>query len=151
MAAVFIFPARGNSHSVVGSICRDPRRIAKSGLPRRSFSLDGFVKGDPALDWGLRGKAPAIKTSRKPAPQNRIPLAAIEPISHSATLSRLALIERSLRFSISISQQRNSAAKAGMPAKCQPGKVRGGSVAPFGPVQTGREYPASAPTGSRAG
>jgi hypothetical protein len=67
----------------------------------------GFVKGDPALDWGCRGNAPVIDTSGKPALQNRIHLSAFEPISHFAAISRLALIERAQRFSIAISRQIN--------------------------------------------
>ena len=67
----------------------------------------GFVKGDPALDWGLRGNAPVINSSGKPALENRIHLPAFEPISHSAAISRLALIERAPRFSITVSPQIN--------------------------------------------
>jgi hypothetical protein len=67
----------------------------------------GFVKGDPALDWGFRGNAPVIDTSGKPALQNRIHLPAFEPISHSAVIGRLALIERASRFSITIPRQIN--------------------------------------------
>jgi hypothetical protein len=67
----------------------------------------GFVKGDPALDWGFRGNAPVIDLSAKPALKNRIHLSAFEPISHSAATSRLALIERVPRFSITFPRQIN--------------------------------------------
>jgi hypothetical protein len=104
-------------------VCADERRIrldaekvAEPGALRalsvqsvaiRTDCEAGFVKGDPALDWGFRGKAPVIHPSGKPALQNRIHLAAFEPISHSAAISRLALIERAPRFSITISRQIN--------------------------------------------
>jgi hypothetical protein len=32
----------------------------------------GFVKGDPALDWGFRGNAPVINIPGKPALKTRI-------------------------------------------------------------------------------
>ena len=67
----------------------------------------GFDKGEPALDWGYRGKAPVINPSGKPALKNRIHRAAFESISHSAAISRLALIERAQRFSITIDRQIN--------------------------------------------
>ena len=67
----------------------------------------GLVKGDPALDWGFGGKAPVIHPSGKPAPQNRIHPTVSKPISRSAAISRLALIERAPRFSITISRQIN--------------------------------------------
>ena len=73
----------------------------------RPDSKNGIVKGDPALDWGLRGKAPGINPSGKPAPQNLIHPAAFESISHSAAITRLALIERAPRFSITIYRQIN--------------------------------------------
>jgi len=65
----------------------------------------GIVKGDPALDWGFRGKAPVIHPSGKPALKNRIHSTTFDPISHFAAISRLALIERAQRFSITISSQ----------------------------------------------
>jgi hypothetical protein len=80
-------------------------------------SEDGFVKGDPALDWGFRGKAPVIHPSGKPAPKIRIHLPAFEQISYSAAISRLALIERAPRFSITISRQINQKQPAFSPFK----------------------------------
>jgi len=70
-------------------------RIAKPGSSRAE-----------ALDWGFRGNAPVINISGKPALQNRIHLA-FEAFSHSPAISRLALIERAPRFSITISPQIN--------------------------------------------
>jgi len=85
----------------------DLRVLSVETVAIRTDCEPGFVKGDPALDWGFRGKAPVIDTSGKPALQNRIHLTALEPISHSAALSRLALIERAQRFSITISPRIN--------------------------------------------
>jgi hypothetical protein len=57
---------------------------------------------------GVLGAKPLfIHPSGKLALQNRIHPAAFEPISHSATISRLALIERAQRLSITISRQIN--------------------------------------------
>jgi len=84
-------------------------RIAKPGSSRVEVAegVSGGPAGgrvNPALDWGLRGNAPVIHSSGKPALQNRIHPAAFEPIWHSVAISRLALIERAQRFSITIFQ-----------------------------------------------
>jgi hypothetical protein len=76
--------------------------LSVQSLAIRTDCETGFVKGDPALDWGFRGNAPIINNSGKPALQNRIQISAFEPLSHSAATSRLALIERAPRFSITI-------------------------------------------------
>jgi hypothetical protein len=79
--------------------------LSVQSIAIRTDCEPGFVKGDSALDWGFRGNAPVIDISAKPALQNRIHLSAFEPISHSAAISRLALIERAPRFSITLSRQ----------------------------------------------
>jgi hypothetical protein len=71
--------------------------IAKPGSPRAVPPLAG-VSG---------AEAPVIHPTGKPALQKRIHLAAFEPIPRSAAISRLALIERAPRFSITISRQIN--------------------------------------------
>jgi hypothetical protein len=59
------------------------------------------------LDRGFRGGAPVIYPWGKPALKNRIHLPALEPFSRSAAITRLALIERAARFSITISRKTN--------------------------------------------
>jgi hypothetical protein len=80
--------------SVVSSIRRNPADCEA-----------GFVKGDPALDWGFRGKSPCHRHLRQAGPAKPNAPRPFEPILRSAAISRLASIERAPRFSIAIPRQ----------------------------------------------